>query len=195
MKSMHMKSLESRSRKKNRRKNIQKIILGTVAVTGMLTVAAMAPNVIGAMGKLGILPSKRQKEIIKRSRDSLVERGLLEYKDGHLALTAEGQNYLKVMEAKDFVLAKPRRWDKKWRVLIFDIKENRKSLREKLRRTLMSVGFLRLQDSVWIYPYDCEELMSLLKADFNIGKDMLYMIVDELEYDTTIRRHFSLSER
>ncbi|MBI2474717.1 MAG: hypothetical protein HYV68_03370 [Candidatus Taylorbacteria bacterium] len=189
-----MASMESRSRQKTRRKNIQKIILGTVAVTGMLAVAAMAPNVIGAMSKLGILPSKRQKEIIKRSRESLVKRGLLEDKNGYLVLTTEGQNYLKVMEVKDFVLKKPKKWDKKWRVLIFDIKEKRKSLREKLRRTIISVGFLRLQDSVWIYPYDCEELMTLLKVDLKIGKDMLYMIVDELEHDTPIRQYFGLPE-
>ena len=52
--------------------------------------------------------------------------------------------------------------------------------------------FVRLQDSVWIYPYDCEDIITLLKADFQIGKDMLYMIVEMLEYDKRLRNHFDL---
>jgi hypothetical protein len=34
--------------------------------------------------------------------------------------------------------------------------------------------------------------LTLLKADFKIGKDMLYMIVDTLEYDTPVRARFGL---
>lgn len=56
----------------------------------------------------------------------------------------------------------------------------------------MHIGFLKLQDSVWIYPYDCEELVALLKADFRIGKDILYVIADSLENDGWIKRHFGL---
>jgi hypothetical protein len=56
----------------------------------------------------------------------------------------------------------------------------------------MHIGFVRMQDSVWLYPYDCEDLIVLLKADFKIGKDVLYMIVDSIEADTTWRKHFKL---
>ena len=31
-----------------------------------------------------------------------------------------------------------------------------------------------------------------LKADFHVGKDVLYLIVDALEHDTPYRRHFGL---
>lgn len=56
----------------------------------------------------------------------------------------------------------------------------------------MEIGFIRLQDSVWIYPYDCEDLLTLLKADLKVGKDLLYMIVDSLEGDAKIRLFFGL---
>ena len=189
-----MGKMELQSRLRTRKNNIQKIILGTVAAAGLLGIVAVAPNVIGAMAKLGIIPTKRQKEIIKRSRERLVSRGLLEYKDGFLRLTKNGEAELRGLENTDFKLKKPKKWDKKWRALIFDIKESKKSLREKVRRTLISIGFVRLQDSVWIYPYDCEDLMTLLKADFKIGKDLLYMIVDELEYDVQLLEKFGLKK-
>ena len=57
---------------------------------------------------------------------------------------------------------------------------------------LESVGFAKLQDSVWIYPYDCEDLVALLKADFKIGKDALYLVVEEMEGERDLKRHFSL---
>ena len=187
-----MGNLESVSRRNTKRKNIQKVILGTVATAGILSVAVLTPNVLVAMNKLGLIPGKRQKEFIKRSRDRLIRKGLLEFKDGYLRLTPKGEVEIGRIQSFGFKLQKPKRWDKKWRVLIFDIKESRRGLREKIRRTLTSIGFVRLQDSVWIFPYDCEDLVTLLKADFKIGKDLLYMIVEQLEYDNSIREKFGL---
>lgn len=45
-------------------------------------------------------------------------------------------------------------WDRRWRVVIFDIPELNKKTREYLRRKLISLGFGRLQKSVYISPLD-----------------------------------------
>ncbi len=187
-----MGELENSAKIKRRKRNVRKFILQAVATAGVLSVAAVAPGVVGAMAKLGIIPTKRQKEIVKRSRQRLVEKGLLEYKNKTLRLTKKGEATLRVISVADFKSAKPKKWDRKWRVLIFDIKEYHRSLRDKIRRTLNSIGFVHLQHSVWIYPYDCEDLITLLKADFKVGKDLLYMIVDELEHDMSLRKSFGI---
>lgn len=59
---------------------------------------------------------------------------------------------------------------------------------------MRDIGFVRLQDSVWVYPYDCEDFIALLKAELKVGKDVLYAIVDTIEFDKHIRRHFGLRE-
>ena len=189
-----MGRLEIESRKRIRRASIQKLVLASAAVVGGISVALVAPGVIGAMGKLGLIPSARQLEIIKRSRSRLVARGLLVYHGNMLRLTTKGEQVLRRLELHDFRLRKPKRCDRKWRVLIFDIPERRKSLRFKLRYTLKAIGFVRLQDSVWVYPYDCEDLITLLKADFKIGKDLLYLIVDSIENDIHLKSHFGVSD-
>ena len=51
---------------------------------------------------------------------------------------------------------------------------------------------MRMQDSVWIFPYDCEDLITLLKADFKVGYDLLYMVVDKLEGDHIFKDYFKL---
>jgi len=190
-----MRRLETESRKRSRRANIKKLVLASAAVVGGISVALIAPGVIGAMGKLGLIPSARQLEIIKRSRSRLVARGLLIYQGNTLRLTSKGEQILRRLELHDFKLRKPKRWDRKWRVLIFDIPERRKGLRQKIRNTLKTIGFVRLQNSVWAYPYDCEDLITLLKADFKIGKDLLYLIVDSLEYDRPLKECFGLGKQ
>ena len=75
---------------------------------------------------------------------------------------------------------------------MFDIKEKRKSTRDKIRHNLFKIGFIRLQDSVWVYPYDCEDFINLMKADFKIGKDLLYVVADKIENDKFLAQHFKL---
>ena len=186
--------LEKESRKKARKGEIQKVILKTIAAVGFLSVALMAPNALKMLGSFGIKTSDGTKKAVMRSRKRLVQRGLLEYTpQGLLRLTEKGKMKLRQLELCDYALQKPKRWDKKWRVLIFDIKEERRSMRDKIRRALSIIGFVRLQHSVWVYPYDCEDVITLLKADFEIGKDLLYLIVDTIENDKKLKQIFKLS--
>lgn len=75
---------------------------------------------------------------------------------------------------------------------MFDIKEPRRSVRDALRRELQAVGFVKIQHSVWAYPYPCEDFIALLKADLHVGKDILYLVVEEMENDYLLKKHFSL---
>lgn len=189
-----MGELETISRKRQRNNDLQKIILSTVAVAGLMSIAIMAPNVLQALGKLGLAKLKRQKEIITITRKRLVNAGLLKYEGKFLQLTTKGEAKLRQLELHDYKFKKPKRWDKKWRMLIFDIKNNRGSLRDKVRHTLMAIGFRRLQNSVWVYPYPCDDLITLLKADFKIGSELLYVIVETIENDKKIRQNFGLAK-
>ena len=49
-----------------------------------------------------------------------------------------------------------------------------------------------LQDSVWLYPYDCEDLVTLLKADLKIGNAILYIIAEKIENDSHLKAHYHL---
>lgn len=189
-----MGKLEDESRKRTKRNQLRKIILESVKAAGFLSMALVLPNVLGAMLKMGLIASPRQDDVVKRASKRLVTAGLLEWRDSKLRLTQKGERELRNLTLSEYSQKRPRKWDKKWRVLIFDIPEHRKGLRLKIRRTLNVIGFVRLQDSVWVYPYDCEDLIALLKADFHVGDDVLYMIVDSIERDKKLRSHFGLEE-
>src|SRR3989344_5935024 len=186
--------IEESGRKRKRKRDFKYAILTLAKVSALVGIAVMAPNVPQGLQKMGLLPNALQsRSTIGRARRLLLRKGLLAEKDGKLHLTNKGYSVLTILESQ-YSIKKPSRWDGRWRVLIFDVPEYRKTVRDKIRRTLMHIGFVRLQDSVWVYPYDCEDLVTLLKADFRIGKDVIYMIVDELEGDARLRREFGFKK-
>jgi DNA-binding transcriptional regulator PaaX len=187
-----MGKVEQRAKKKRQRANVQRLVLGTLAVSGAVSIALVAPNVIGAMVKLGIIPVQRQNEIIKRAWERLIRKGLIVRRGASLIVTAAGKREIVRLSLLTDGLSKPRRWDGRWRVLIFDIPEKRHSTRDVLRRYLISCGFRLLQGSVWVYPYDCEDVIVLLKTELRLGPSMLYLVVEEMELGDTLRREFDL---
>ncbi len=184
------RSIEQKGRVRAQKRNFKKALLSIVATAGVISVALVAPNVLGAMRKIGIPLQSSDSSAVARARRRLVAQGLLVYEGSRLRVTPKGESALRMFRLKDYATKRPQRWDGRWRVLIFDIPEHRKVLRDKVRHSLREIGFQRLQDSVWIYPYDCEDFITLLKADFKVGKDVLYMIVDELEYDAPVKKLF-----
>jgi len=183
--------------KRAKRKNIGEIILKTIAVAGLLSAAMVAPNALKAMDSLGLLPHKRQREVIRRAQKRLIKQGFLaRNNNGFVCLTKKGTGELEYLEHNNFEKWRrenlPSKWDKKWRILIFDIKEKRRGLRDYIRCKLESIGFRRVQDSVFVFPYDCEDLIALLKADFKVGRDLLYIVADEIENDRWLRECFDL---
>lgn len=192
-----MGTLENSLRSELRRTKITKAILGTIAVAGILSVAAVAPNVIGVLGKTTLLKQRRYQ--IKSALSRMIRKGYATLektaKGTCVRLTEKGELAAALLGKGRLLPQKPKRWDGKWHLLIFDIPERRRSIRAKIRMTLITLGFIRLQDSVWVYPYDCEDLIVLLKADAKAGKDVLYVIADRIENDRSLRRHFALAER
>src|SRR3989338_9441833 len=187
-----MGKLEQQSRKRSKRKHLQQIILATVAGAGILGIGLLAPKVLGAMAKLGIIPNRRQKEYVSSSASKMVKKGLMRFNGKFYELTMAGQERLRRWEFNQFKFERPKKWDKKWRVIIFDIPDKKRKERDQIRTLFKSAGFYLLQESVWVYPYDCEDIIALLKTDFGVGKNLLYLIVEELENDRYLRDEFGL---
>lgn len=70
----------------------------------------------------------------------------------YIRLTPQGGKRI----ARDFpVLSlQKRKWDRKWRVVIFDIEEVNRNIRDRLRKKLRELGFGMIQESVFISPHD-----------------------------------------
>jgi CRISPR-associated endonuclease Cas2 len=187
-----MGQIEERGRIRARRRNLKNGILAAVQAAALIGTAIAAPALPMALYKLGIIPRNYHSSTVARARQRYISQGLLKIQDGRLRLTPKGVSALSRLTLERYGVSVRKRWDGRWRVLIFDVPEYRKGVRDKVRRTLISVGFKQLQKSVWVYPHDCEDFVVLLKADLKIGKDVLYLIVDELENDRWLKKEFEL---
>ena len=190
-----MGKLEKEARLIRRKGQIQQALLTTLLVGGMIAIGAVPYKLIPTVG---FTPKNRSRfsYYTKTVASRLVTRRFAKWvkKDDrvYLQITEAGQRKLAFEGEKMKLKDLKRRWDKRWRMVVFDIPERRSNIRHRLRGVMREVGFVRLQDSVWVYPYDCEEFMALLKAELRIGKDVLYAIVERIENDKTIRTHFKL---
>ena len=189
-------SLESKARTKRKRVQIENIVLGSLALAGTLSFALLVPNAARLLKHADMSwAHKRDPRLrIRETTYRLKRKGLLVWniEKDRLELTRKGRDTASRLRIGLLEIPKPRKWDGRWRIVIFDISEKRRRLRVQVRHLLQRLGFLRLQDSVWVHPYDCEEIVSILKHDFRIGKELLYIIADAVEYDRPMRMHFEL---
>src|SRR3989338_8740607 len=86
---------------------------------------------------------------------NLEHRKLIQKKGSDYKLTKKGVIWCRRLSIKYFQI-KHKQWDKKWRVVIFDIPREFNRERDVLRGKLKEFGFYMLQESVFIFPYPCE---------------------------------------
>lgn len=190
-----MASIEQIAKKRKKKRNLQKAILTTIQVAGVISIAVMAPKVLSLFPRermTGQFKSEVNRALTRLRRKNEVEFIAVNGKPA-VRLTARGEQGLALRtEQLKLRVQNPKKWDGSYRLVIFDISEKRRRTRDFLRQTMSDVGFLRVQDSVWIFPYQCEEFIALLKVELRLGKEALYAVVDSIENDVWIRKHFNL---
>ncbi len=85
-----------------------------------------------------------------------------------------------------------RKWDKKWRMVLFDVPESRRRVRDALRQKLKQFGFLEFQKSVFVFPYPCEDEINFVINFFDIP-DHVYCLETRIVPDEKFREHFGLN--
>ena len=190
----NMGKVEAGAKKVRRKRYLQQALLASLVLGGLM-LAGAAPVGIPGIGRRNKYRLKHQ---VKSALSRLAQKGyvVFEERNGnrYARITPAGEKELKYQEQKTALkLQRRRRWDKRWRVIAFDIPERRRNIRDRLRIVMRDAGFYRLQDSVWLYPYDCEDFITLLKADLKIGAAVLYMVVEQIENDGKLKEHFSLT--
>lgn len=178
---------------------MRNLILRTLVVTGGISVALVAPKTLNLLKKLDRGAANRKNlyrrinQAVYRLECSGLVRTTGERGSRKVILTEKGRAMIETIYANEYHIPEPAFWDGKWRVVMFDIRESRRRARSQLRSLLMGAGFLRLQDSVWIHPYPCDEFIGLVRAHLKSGTgEMLSFTAEALESDKKLREHFRL---
>jgi hypothetical protein len=193
--------------KHSKRHEIANIILKGLFYGGAIAIASTSPFFIPQILPRIIKYAKYQKR--KKENETrkfynafykLKKQGMIkmEYrgKQLYVSLTKEGRKKCGRFQIDDLKIKKPLRWDKKWRILIFDIKEKNKIKREALRGKIKQLGLFQLQKSVWVCPYDFFKEINILRRFFGLkDKEMKTITASEIENDAEIRTFFGIKQK
>lgn len=185
------------------KKKIAKIILKGIFIAGAVVVAGGSPQFVSrALPEIFNyaaykLEKRKRMKNFQRSFYYLRSQGYIdvENKNGqiYVSLTTEGKKIAGKNNIDELVIKPAKKWDGKWRILIFDIKEKQKIKREALRGKIKELGLYKLQESVWVYPHNFQKEMGILREFFYLKKDeMKVIIATEIEDDQKIRAAFNL---
>lgn len=104
------------------------------------------------------------------------------------SLTTKG---LKLTEMLKFCAGKLR-WDKRWRILIFDIPERQRYKRDALRFKLNDLGLKQLQESVWVTPYPLPESFSDFLKNLRVRPYLFSITAERINRENELKEYFGL---
>ena len=84
-------------------------------------------------------------------------------------------------------------WQKKWYLVLFDVPEIQRNKRDYLRRFLLKLGFYPYQKSVYLFPYECEKEIRLIKKIVEGAKYMNYIVAEKIENEKLAKIFFKLT--
>ena len=122
------------------------------------------------------------RKVIWSTLARLVQRGNLKKnksKEGLIfSTTVKGKK--EVSKDPTFILRPDRAWDRKWRVVFFDIPEEKRKNRDQFLVKLKELGFGRIQNSVYVTVHDVMDKVKDLVKSLGISEHVRVMLVEEL---------------
>ena len=177
------------------RNEIAKVILYTIGTTGLIIATLTAPNAVSLFAGL-IKNKKYNKTQVRKSYSKLAKNKCISitYENDKtiVRLTKEGKERLLKFKLEDLQIQKPKKWDKKFRLIIFDVPEKFKSHRTEFARRLKEIGFLALQKSVWIHPHPCEDEVDFLKETYEISPYVRIVTAESIDIQSDLINKFNL---
>lgn len=135
---------------------------------------------------------RRLKEKLKRMQKAKLVKISMHGLQHIVQVTEKGKKQLLRYQLENLAIDKPKEWDKKWRIVTYDVPKESKRARDALRETLKRLGFLQLQKSVYLYPYPCSEVIEFIRQVYGIGENVTLLTVGYLENEEAYKEFFNL---
>ena len=171
-------------------------VLRELVTLGAISAGLALPNLLTALDKplnkyLNQLDGRARAREARRVIYYMKSQGLIvgEYEFG-LTITGKGKKALAKLDIDNVTIQQPRKWDKTWRIIFYDIPEKHKSGRDALTSELRRLGFFQLQRSVWIHPLPCRDVIEKVTTKFQIEKYVSYVESPKLDNQAVLVARF-----
>ncbi|OGL36692.1 hypothetical protein A3A68_02550 [Candidatus Saccharibacteria bacterium RIFCSPLOWO2_01_FULL_48_13] len=172
------------------------ITLRVIGAAGIIGVAVVAPN---ALQGLDVLMGKKKKTnrsqnqrvLYELKRQKLVS---VDHQEGgyRFKLTKNGAKRLAQLELDNINIPSPKKWDKKWRIISFDIPVQSTPQRAVLVHHLSKYDFLMLQRSTWAHYAPCFKQIQQITDYYGLTNYCAFIEVSEIDRSSQkrLRQHF-----
>lgn len=166
------------------KKILTKDVLAVIAAGGLVAASIAIPALPMALG----VAYKAWKDINRRELGRIIKRlekqEMISFRkhDDKIAVTITEKGKRRLLEY-DFekIELKAKKRDGKWRLIIFDIPEDKKISRDAFRNKLLQLGMIRLQDSVFVSAFPCKEEVDFLCHFLGISDYVTLLTLDKIE--------------
>jgi|GEM_PF-643603 len=170
------------------RGEIAEIVLRSLLAIGMTAVFMALPGVAHIF-TLFKPKNNYERKRLKQTVDRLEKGGYIEKvrnKKGieKIKITQKGKRKVLQYDFIKMELKIPKKWDGLWRMVIFDIPEDRKKVRDAISFKLKNLGFEPLQKSVFVFPYECRDEIDFVGEFFYARKYLRYLEIKHISMMT-----------
>ncbi len=177
-------------------KNQRKVLL--LLETGIALALSGSPLIcFKVLKRAGKEWQKIQAEAMRDSIRRLYQSKLIDARDNAdgsttIILTQEGKRKALTYKIDEMKVAKPKVWDKKWRVILFDVPESRRKMRDALRYHLLQIGCRELQKSVFVHPFDCCDEIDFLIEFYQARSFVRLIVADYIDNAPHLQHKFRI---
>ncbi len=126
----------------------------------------------------------------------LRKQKLIDFKEkthcDEIVLTENGRQIFLRFNYEEMNIKTPKIWDKNFRIIVFDIPEKKRNARDSLREKMKELGFVRFNDSVWVYPFPCQKEIDFIANYWGIGKYVHFILARDITNRDLLERSFNL---
>jgi DNA-binding transcriptional regulator PaaX len=169
-------------------------LLVRIGFSGFIVSGMLAPNLFQGMNDLLSMTTSSSRQVGKSlqylKKNGLVAISVLKNGEKKVILTKKGKERLQCYCLDALKIKNPRRWDKKWRIVIFDIPNEKNTYRVLFRKKIKDLGFWQIQKSVWVCPYKCEDEIFFLAKFYHIDRYVDIIVAQRFFNDEKYKKVF-----
>lgn len=181
----------------NRKGKVQQKILLLLLAGVALGLTRSPKKQWNIIKELGQEWKKINRDILRNSIRALYKSRLVSHKNNPngtttLILNKKGKELALTYNLETITLSKSKRWDGKWRMVMFDIPEKYKKIRDAFRFHLKRLEFFEYQKSVFVTPYPCAKEIDYLREFWHVKPYVRILIVERFDNEIHLKSHFKL---
>ena len=171
-------------------------LLKLIALGGITATALLAPNAVQIFDKplkkyfAKLDERERQRELQRAIAYMKHYRLITENYEHGLAISSKAKDRLIKSNIREIAIKTPKKWDRKWRIIFFDIPEPRKSSRDAFAAKIRSLGFKVMQRSVFVHPFSCREQVKTIAEYYGVARYVTYIVTDHLDNEKALIKRF-----